>query len=174
MTTTSQLDALIRRLLIDQSELNSNFVRNALSAYGTDLDKRTIDAVFETISPDDAMMLFENHLTSDDKDVSMTEENGNMTYYLSFKTNVMIYGLSGADIAIKTCARLRSEAIRLQLQSVGIFLQKVDNPVELHEFKNNVLWQRHDFELTYGCKFTVEPVEKTVNVEQFNFEIIDA
>ena len=172
MIDASQLDALIRKVLIRQSELDATFVRNALSAYGTDLDKRTLDSVFETIGPNDAMMLFENHMNADDKDVSMTEENGKMTYYLSFKTNVMIYGLTGAMTAIKTCARLRSEVVRLQLQDMGIFIQKVENPVELHEFKNNVLWQRHDFEIWYACKFTIEPIDESLDIESIDFDLI--
>ena len=170
--TIDNLDRVIRTMLISQSELPARFVRNASSAYGTDLDKRLLDEVFDSIETDDVLMLFDNNVDAQDDNVSMTESNDDLTYYLTFKTTVTLYGDRSADVAVKTIARLRSELVRLKLQSNDVFVKDVTNPVVLREFKNNVLWTRHSFELSYAVKLTINSVEESYDVQTIDVTVI--
>ena len=85
---TKEIDKIIRNELITQSELDGKFVRNALSEYGTDLDKNRLDSVFESIESTDCCILFETQ-SGNNYDVSLSEEDDAVTYYKSFKIKII-------------------------------------------------------------------------------------
>lgn len=158
LSNTKEIDKIIRNELVTQSGLDASFIRNALSEYGTYLDKNRIDSIFESISPSDCCILFEVQSSDNEHDVSFTEVDDSVTYYKSFSVQITMYGDETDNIAPLLVARLRTEAARDNLFNQGVYLESVSNPTQLDEFKNGVLWKRWDFEINISVRFSIAPV----------------
>lgn len=165
---TNEIDRLIRAELITQSELDGNFVRNALSEYGTDLDKNRIDLVFESLEVSDCCILFETQSNSNTDDISLTEEDDTITYYKSFKIKIITYGDISDEITPKLVARFRSERVRNKLYDEGIHIESVSNPIQLDEFVNGVIWSRWDFEIEISVRFEINQISTYSDFNSLN------
>lgn len=151
----NELNKIIRTHLVSQAEIASNNVRNALTTYGTDLDKLLEEKEYVGIGLTDALILFELRTNDNNADVSMTENDGDITFYKSYLIYVIIYGDDGKNVMNKLIARLRSQRIRQALYEDGVYLEKVTNDVSINEFKNNVMWLRNDFEIHISCQLRI-------------------
>ena len=157
-----ELNSVLRKVLIEQSELPADRVLNSLSEYGTDLDILLEDNSYDSINFDTPTMLFELSLRPSSSDISenssqITQEkltvsdyiyvdglvvsddgpiiNDTIDFYKSYKLHVIIYGNNGYNIANKTIGRLRSEFVRNEVQEKGIYLESVENLNSLKESK---------------------------------------
>lgn len=159
ITDINELNRLIRNQLMTQSELPSDRVRNALSTYGATLDKLLTKQEFDTICPCDELMLFELRTRENDADVSMTEnKDTTISYYKSYLVYVILYGNNSATIMNKLIARLRTQAVRQALYEEGVYIEEVKNDSSVNEFKNDVMWHRHDTEILISCKMSIKQV----------------
>lgn len=175
ITSIKELEKIVRKYLISQSELKGKFVRNALSTYGETLDKLLYKQTFDTITPCDELMLFElkTHKSSSTK--SMTEVNGDITSYKSYTIHVIIYGENAADVASKTIARLRTEIIRDSLLNEGVYIEEVTDDDSINEYINNVMWRRHDFDVNISCDITVTQVtadQELAVLDELNIKLV--
>ncbi len=171
-TKVDDINKVLRKYLISQSELPSKQVLNALSTYGENLSK-ILNNISTSYKTSEAVMLFELSNRNSDSDVSFNENN-NITYIKSYELNITIYGKDGADIANKTIARLRTERIRRLLYDEGIYIENIDEPGSFNEFKNNVLWPRNDFSINLSCEFSYSQVEQDKDIESISdLKIID-
>ena len=162
----NEINKIIRAQLITQSELPSNRVRNALTTYGATLDKLLTHQEYSSICVCDDLMLFELRTRDNDADVSMTEEDGFVTYYKSYLIYIILYGNESANISSKLIARLRTSSVRLALQDEGIFIEEVKNDTSLNEFKNDVLWHRHDIEILISCKMSISQITPDPQIKE--------
>lgn len=151
----NELNKIVRTQLIAQSELPSDRVRNALSTYGEMLDKLLVREEFNGICTCDSLMLFELRTRENDGDVSMTEVNESVTFYKSYTMYVILYGDDSATIMNKLITRLRTQAVRQLLYEQGVYIEEVRNDTSMNEFKNDVMWHRHDVEILISCKMSI-------------------
>lgn len=174
LQSVEDIDRIIRKQLIEQSELDGEFVRNASSEYGIDLDKPESDSIFVSIAPTDLVLLFEVEAQDSDDDVSETNDNDEIDYYKSYRVRCIIYGDEACTLANKLCGRFRTEYVRQSLRSDGIYFRSAGNIVTVHEFKNNVKWLRTDFELNIACKMAIPLItDNTIYDELGTVELIE-
>lgn len=159
-----ELEKILKQTIATQSELSDDRVLNALSIYGTELDKvlAGTDDVYESIDQSNTTLLFELKSRPATSDVSMTETEENdddsITYYKAFRLHLIIYGDLSSDVAIKLVARFRTEDVRLSLYEQGVYLEKIDDPFILNEYKNETMWLRNDIDIDISVKFNILPV----------------
>lgn len=164
-----ELNKLIRNQLIIQAELPSNRVRNALTTYGAMLDKLLTKQEFDSVCPCEELMLFELKTRENDADVSMTEnEDASISYYKSYSVYIILYGNNSATIMNKLIARLRTQAVRQALYEEGVYIEEVKNDLSINEFKNDVMWHRHDTEILISCKMSIKQVTPDNAFEKLN------
>ena len=168
----NELNKELRTVLMTQAELDGQYVRNALSTFGETLDKLLFKQTYDSISPCDQLMLFELRSRQNKADVSMTEADDSVTFYKSYELYVIVYGENAADVMNKLIARLRTQAVRLQLIELGIFLEEVGNDNSLNEFKNNVMFHRHDCSVNISCRFSIEQVNSDYLMENGDIDLI--
>ena len=167
LSSTNELNKILRQVLITQSELDEERVLNALSLYGTELDKYLSDSIYESVDQNDTTLLFSLEARNSTSDVSIVNENevDNITYYKAFKLSLIIYGDNSNDTGIKLAARFRSENVRTQLYDKGIYVEEVTDPTILNEFKNDTIWIRTDLDINIGVEFNITPVNTDFDFE---------
>lgn len=165
ITSVNELNKLIRNVLIEQSGLNSEFVRSVHTEYGADLDKKN-GSIFTTLTQNDEVILFD--LETNDTSNNMSETVGNVTtLYQSFRASIIMYGHETSLLAEYIVARLRTEEVRESLHEAGIHIEKVNSPTKIEEFKNGVVWARHDFDIEFACQLLVPPITTSYDYEGY-------
>lgn len=154
----NELNKLVRNQLITQAELPSDRVRNALTTYGATLDKLLMKQEFDSVCPCEELMLFELRTCENDGDVSMTEVDDTVSFYKSYTLYIILYGDNSATVMNKLIARLRTQAVRQALYEEGVYIEEVKNDSSVNEFKNDVMWHRHDTEILISCKMSIKQV----------------
>lgn len=152
MRITKEITTILRKILISQSELNPNFVRDAESEYGTDLDKDYENSIFNSIEPYNTLILFELRDRNNDSDMTEITNCDKLVLYKSYQLHCIIYGDDSGDVANKLVSRLNSSYIKQVFQENSLYLESVSMPIEIHEFKNMRLWQRHDININLSCE----------------------
>lgn len=163
-----ELDKIIRNILIEQAEISPNYVRNAATAYGQDLQKENCEDVFETITTDDILILFHVEQRQATEDFTETNRNGKIDYYRSFRASIIIYGDDSENTALILKSRLLSQECRETLIEYGVCIQSISNPMEIHEYKNQVMWCRTDFEINFACQFEFDKISAFHNFSELN------
>lgn len=158
ITDINELNKIVRKYLINQSELPADRARNALTTYGSTLDQLLQKQEFTGICPCDELMLFELRTRENDADVSMTEVDGYVTFDKSYTIYVIIYGNNAATVMNKLIARLRTQVVRENLLNEGVYIERVLNDTSFNEFKNDVMWHRHDTEIHISCQMSIAQV----------------
>lgn len=154
-----------RNLLISTSQLDGQFVRNALSKFGTSLDKSNLDDIFNSISTNDSLLLFE--IMSDDSDADMSEtENNSISYFKSMKARIIIYGQASLFLALKISGNILTDVFRTDAQNKGLYLKSVDKPQTLTDFKNEVMWPRTDFVIKFSLHLRLQLVKDEETFEK--------
>lgn len=154
----NELNKICRKYLISQSGIDGSMVRNSLSLYGEELDQLLYKTTYDSVNPCQAIILFELSSRDSSSNVSMTETDDSVTEFKSYSMNIVIYGDASATIAATLIARLRTEAIRSALYAEGVYIERVTDDVSVNEFKNNVMWHRHDFKIDLTCKLSITQV----------------
>ena len=168
LTDINELNRIVRKYLISQSELSPERVRNALSTYGSTLDKLLQRQEYDSVCTCEELILFELRTRENEADVSITENDDTVTFNKSYAIYVIIYGDNSAMVMNKLISRLRTQAVRQALYAEGVYLEKVLNDRSINEFKNDVLWHRHDTEIHISCQMSITQVE-----EDSIFESVD-
>jgi hypothetical protein len=159
MTTLSNIkdiEKIVRKHLISESEMPANMIRNALTTYGAALDKWLEEQQYNTVCECDSIMLFELRTRDNLADKSMTENDDSITFFKSYEVYVIIYGASSAMIANNVISRFRTQRVRQALYQEGVYLEGVTNDTSINEFKNDVMWHRHDFSINISCKLCIK------------------
>jgi len=165
LTDVNELNKIVRKYLISQAELSPERVRNALSTYGSTLDKLLQRQEYDGVCTCEELMLFELRTRENDADVSMTENDDTVTFDKSYTIYVIIYGDDSAMVMNKLISRLRTQAVRQALYAEGVYLERVLNDTSINEFKNDVLWHRHDTEIHISCQMSITQVEQVNEFE---------
>lgn len=166
--TFEAIDPIIRSVLISQSQLSQNFVRNAFSTYGTALDKTTSTDVFETLTPTDCVIFFMTSKRQSIGNQSIAIELGKVIQAQAYSVKVMIYGDDGCSLATALVARLRSEPIRALLYDAGIYLEEISETDTIYEFKNSASWLRTDFTINIACEHLILPITDEFEYDTLN------
>lgn len=168
ISSTNELIRLVRQVLLEQSELQQEFVKNSLSVFGSNVDKRVQDEIFESLDKDDLLLLFElRSQENDNVNISQTIDNDTIVQYKAYKFHVIIYGDKAEDKANQIISRLRTEKVRNELQTSNIYLESVSNSSTLNDFINEVMWLRSDFDIYVDCKFNVSQINQDLDFEKF-------
>lgn len=167
------IEAIIRAELIKQSQLPANFVRNANSLYGPELNKQIDENILDAITHNDCLLLFELFTNETSNNVSFEKDDDNITYCRSFRIQITMYGESSTNIASKLIARLRMEESTMTLQAVGIHVESVQNSNTFNEFMNGTVWLRNDFDIYISCELEIEKVSELDAFDSAEFTIID-
>lgn len=169
----ASIESIIRSELIKQSQLPSNFVRNANSLYGPELNKTIDESILDSITHDDCLLLFELFTNDTSNNVSFEKDADNITYYRSFRIQITVYGESSTNVASKLIARLRMEDSTMGLQDAGIHVESIQNSNTFNEFINGTVWLRNDFDIYISCELEVEKVSDIESFDSAEFTIID-
>lgn len=167
------IEAIIRKELIRQSQLPSNFVRNANSLYGPELNKTIDENILDSIGHNDCLLLFELFTNDTSNNVSFEKDDDNITYCRSFRIQITMYGESSTTVASKLIARLRMEDSTMTLQDAGIHVESVQNSNTFNEFMNGTVWLRNDFDIYISCELEIEKVSELNEFNSAEFTIID-
>lgn len=154
LSSSEQIESILRSNLIIQSELSAEQVLNSLSIHGEDLDKLFDEQVYVSIDRTDALLLFELQSRQSDSDVSNSDDDSILTYR-SFSLRCIVYGNDSTNVSTKIISRFRTSEVIETLQSQGIYLEQISDADILNEYKNNTMWLRNDFTLDISCKFTI-------------------
>lgn len=157
ISTVDELTASFRSLLVEVSQLDGKFVRNALSEYGTSLDKKTDKSIFESISNSDLLILFEINSDNTKEAYSMTESDDSISYFIPIVGKLTIYGKRSYSKSTDMIAKLRSSVYRQKFIDNGMYLDKVSKANTLYEFQNNSLWNRADFTISFSSHLKILP-----------------
>lgn len=168
LSDVNELDKIVRKYLISQSQLPAERVRNSLSTYGETLDKLLFKQTYDTICACDELMLFEVKARKNDADVSMTESDGTVSFFKSYEVYVIVYGNNAPNVANNAIARLRTENCRLAMLNEGVYLESVTEDDSINEFVNDVMWRRHDFSLFVSCKLQIDQTLESIEFEEID------
>lgn len=147
---------ILRNKILEITKLDGQFVINALSAYGADLAKILSDAqksikqkaLNPTETVDDTMILFEA-LNDDSSNNNMfLKENT----YAAYKLHIIIYGEHAEEMSMKLKTMLLQIDEKVNLNSKGVQIAKISDIVAMNEFKNEVMWQRRDFDIFFAFR----------------------
>lgn len=174
LQSIDDINVVIRRFLIRQSEVNEHFVRDAKTLFGPSLDKSEDSVIFESIEHEDVMILFELHARKSDSDITQTLEDGSIISYKSFVVHIIIYGDDSATVAEKLVARFRTQKVRSDLQSNAIHLEEISEITELQEFKASTIWERNDFDINISCNLIFSQINDDYEVASLSsLEVVD-
>lgn len=154
----NELNKIMRSYVMQQAEVDGEFVRNSLSTYGEMLDKLLFKQSHGSICPCDVLILFELIDRDSTSNKSMTEADDSVTTYMSYTFRLIVYGTLSETTANKLVARMRTSTVRERLDADGVYLEKVDSPKSSNEFKNSVMVHRQDIDIDISCMMSVEQV----------------
>ena len=170
ITNLQELEKILRNELITQTELSSEYVLNALSVRGTDLEKRLSDENLISIDISNSFVLF--YLQSNENaNHNFTEENiitGELYSFTSYTLYIIIYGNDSKTVAQKIKSRFESQCVRTTLHDKGIHLEHVSNMSTKNEFKNSTMWIRHDIDIDFSCKTIYKSITTENNIDIIN------
>lgn len=167
-----ELDKILRKYLISQSNLKPDVVVNALSVRGPDLELLISNNTYFSPNLNDVVLIFENETNETTNNVSVDEEDATFTIYQSFRCKIVIYGNYSKTLALILKTRFESDTIRDKLFEEGINLENVSNPVSINEFKNETVWIRTDLNIEYSCRLNVQPIAETEQLENISKLIV--
>ena len=158
ITDINSIETIIRNILIEQSQLEPEFVRNSLSLYSTPL--MTDDqGILDTLQQDQLLILFELRARDDVFNISeQDEETGVITMYQGYQVHVIIYGDDCRTLANKLIARLRTGRLGDIFRENGLQCYSVSNSESIQEYINEVMWLRTDFNIDLSCIMEIAPV----------------
>lgn len=171
-TNINNVEEVIRSFLVQQSKLDEQYVRNALSIYGSYADQSYNGIDWSSIETTQSLIFFELANRSNDSDVSEMNSEGIIKIYTSYQVHVIIYGDDSKNLANTLIARLRSARCRDLLLEQDIYLERVSNSDSVNDFKNGVLWQRNDFDIDIICEIDVEPAIEDYIFDEYSDIII--
>lgn len=133
------------------SELKPEFVRNALTEYGASLDQHLGNTIYEAFDKR-AVLLF-NIKPSDDINLitKSAEDDTILLQIASYTIHLCCYGEFAQMTLRKLIINLHSYEAKLNLYAAGIWFIKNSNLVSIQEYKNNVMYDRYDVDLTIAC-----------------------
>lgn len=152
ITDINELNRIFRKELILQSEVDGEFVRNALSVDGQTLERLMYGDTSESICRCDSVILFELTTRDSDKQISFSETDDEIEQYRRFTFKIIIYGDNSQMVSAKLIARLKSLNVRQRLLSEGIKIERVGYADSVNEYKNETIWQRNDIAIDVWCK----------------------
>lgn len=170
-TNINNIESLIRACLIQESGLDQQYVRNALSIYGSYMSDSYDGIDWTSITPDQSLIFFELSNRDSDGDMSETDEN-KLYIYSSYQIHVIIYGDNSMNLANILLARLRSRYVRDWFMENDICLQTVSNSTSLHDYKNGALWMRNDFDMNIACEIQIVPATESYTFNKYSDIII--
>lgn len=171
ISSISDIEKTVLRILTEQSELEEQFVRNSLSQYGTMLNQKLgeqTDDIFDSITTDELVVFFEVTPLSPGENWSETESDDSISFYHSYNVHVIVYGDDTTDLSSTLIARLRTEIVRSDFYESGIYLEDVTDITPANEYKANIMWLRSDFDIHIACKMNIEPVKTNNSFNELN------
>ena len=154
----NSIETIIRNILIEQSQLEPEFVRNSLSIYSTPLMTDN-QSILDTLQQNQLMILFELRARNDVLNISeQDEETGIITMYQGYQAHVIIYGDDCRTLANKLIARLRTGRLNDIFRDNMLEFYSASNPESVQEYINEVMWLRTDFDIDLSCIMEIEPV----------------
>lgn len=164
ITNINSIETIIRNILIAQSQLTGEYVRNALSVYGTPLDEKS-NNILDSIEESDNLIIFELNTRDVDSNVSETEEDEKIHFYQGYRVHVIIYGDNSKTLSNKIIGRLRTSILRDTFRKNDLYLESVSSPQSINEYINSSMWSRCDFDIDISCEMIVDPVSLDYEAE---------
>lgn len=163
----ASLEKSLRKMLIKQSELDSNRVLNGRSFRGIELNKVISDEDEFSIDLNDLFILFDLY---NDNELNYSEnvDDNNIRLISSFTLHITIYGNNALDLAQKLKARLESEQVLLALQNENIHLKSVSSLSDIAEYINDTFWNRYDMEVRLEGERLISKIEPDANFEEID------
>lgn len=165
--TYEELPSIVRKQLIQQTQLDPQFVRNAASIYGAGNDKTDDDKIFTSITKCEAVLFF-LIVKRDDNNCVTQSENDDIIMSQSYDVKVMIYGDKSSTIASNCVARLRKDSVRQACQRSGFYISHVSNCISSYEFKSMTNWLRNDFTISICCEHSISEIIEDVDFDTLN------
>lgn len=147
---------ILRSEIIAISGVSDELVLNALTSYGADLN-RILDEVAQGLEHshsnpedprDDLLILFENR--SDDSSSDNVFHAG--VTYQAYKMHIIIYGDGAEEMAVRIKNGLLLLDEKAKLDHEGVHIASVSNIESMNEFKNETMWQRRDFDISFAFR----------------------
>lgn len=171
--TYTDLIINIRKELINQSELDGNFVINAVSVRGPALKKLISEDQSTSLNLHDGFIIFEllEDKNSETNIILHNDDNSsdNITQY---KLLLKIYGNTCHEISQKLTARFKMQDIIMELYSKGIWVKNISFPETINEFINDTVWPRCDIEMTIIVRYNITSIKETPTAEEISEIII--
>lgn len=168
LSDDNELNKLIRKLLIEQTEIPADRVINGLSVYGETLDKLIAKNRYDSYNRDDLFIIFELSSRNSESNMSYTKDDDTLEYIGSYNMHVIIYGNSSSLVASKLAARMRTETVRDVLDEDSTYVENVSDPTTVNEFVNGVLWHRADVDIYLSCTFNFNQIGESQSYDSLS------
>lgn len=153
----NNVSKIIREMLIRESGLNEQYVRNALSMYGSYMSDSYSESIWKSLTPNQSLIFFEISDRDNDSDMSEKRSDGYFHIFSSYQVHIIIYGDNAENLSNTLLSRIRGEVCRDWCLSNDIYLEKISNATSVNEYKNGVLWERNDFDIDIGTEIKIAP-----------------
>lgn len=174
ISSVKELNRVVRDQLIELSGLPSDRVLNSLSLHGTDLDKLLEDNIYNGYATSDSVLLFELESRQNRGDMSQSNDDDTISLYRSFVMRLIIYGDDSSDVANIVISRLRTQYYLNTLRDNGVYVEDVEEPTIVNEYKNDTMWIRNDINVDISSKFIIQPANAYVSFEDYvGINIVD-
>ena len=147
---------ILRDAIIEYTCIDGEFVINALSAYGPDLSKLLNDVQVSIhtkgSNPEekrrDCLIIFEIRNNADSSNNMYQQEE----LYSGYAMHIIIYGECAEEMSKRLKQQLLLLDNKYQLRRNGVHISSISNIESLNEFKNEVMWQRRDFDIYFAFR----------------------
>lgn len=164
----NEIEAIIRNELITQSELDSKFVKNSLSLYGSQLNNTNDNSIFTTLEPDQSLILFELYAIDSDFNMTETDDDDKIHVYSHYRIHIIIYGDNCRNLSNILISRFQTEFVRQKLFDEGLCLDSISYPQGIQEYINNVMWLRSDFDINISFEMKINQITKFEDFENLS------
>lgn len=155
-TTYENIIISLRKAIIEQSDLISDRVLNALSVRGTDLSDIINGVVEDNLNIDNSFILFELLYDDGNDYVVVKNDDNSMASINYFNLNLHIYGNDSYMTAQKLMSRFRTIDCAEKLYNSGIHFLGITNPTTINEFINDTMWIRQDLTIKIEVAFKID------------------
>lgn len=155
ISNIKDLDKIWRNKIIEQSNLPAKNVLNGLSIRGVDLSNYITTNISMSYSLKNIAVVFEISTSSSEDNISMEEDDGDITEYVIMNIRLSLYGSAAIELAKTLKARFESSKCRDDLYNQGIYFKEVTELTTTNDFINETMWTRVDLSIDFGIRLLI-------------------
>ena len=174
LSSIDEINKILRKEIIFQSELEERRVVNGYSIHGQDLVTQLNSYLQNSYDPKDSYIVYELHVDGDY--TTETDFSGVLTIAAKYKMHLYVYGNNSTTLSNVLVSRLETDECRLHLQNEGINLISISNISNGTDFINETLYPRTDLDINIYSELQILPKSNDIinTINDIKLEIINS